>query len=223
MALYSRWYESAAHALSNKFVQCEQCGVQYVYRIERVGVGREVSILHLENEQAQKLATEYAEADLAKKIEEGCEPIPCPQCGWYQAAMRERAKELFGLGMWKLGLGFLVFGGFLLLTMWLAENAARKEPGDQVEKLVTPLGIASMVVVLSGLLLLYFRWEWKGKHNPNDAPQVERIEVGRSLALTLDEFKEKGGFPSSGKPPKNYSAYARPKQAKPDEGQAEQI
>jgi hypothetical protein len=195
MGFYSRWFQADVTEAAQKIVECEKCGIRYVYTMWRTGVGREISILHLENEQAKRLAEEYARKNVAETLAAECEPVPCPKCGWFQAPMIERAKEIFRLSVWRLGVVMLAIGFPFLLIGLAAEQIANKNPDSRARELVVPASIISLAGMIGGPAVLFWRLERKRKYNPNDVPQTDRIKFGRELALTLDEFNERGKRP----------------------------
>jgi hypothetical protein len=68
-----------------KHVPCENCGTEYVYVLRDTIMARA--------QASQEEVDRRAEATLRKKLEEGCEPVPCPACGWYQAHMVAHARR----------------------------------------------------------------------------------------------------------------------------------
>jgi hypothetical protein len=177
MGLYSKWHGAEVRGAAEKSVRCEGCGAGYSYTLVRYGHGREISILHLENEQARQLAREYAEADLATRLRDECDPVPCPACGWYQAAMLDRARAGFGQRAMQLGTSLLVVGAALLVLVWMGERAGRP---------VAPLAPLAGLGLAVGGAVLYFRWEGKRKYNPNSAPVADRLAAGRARARLVE-------------------------------------
>jgi hypothetical protein len=181
MGLFSKWHGAEVRGTAEKSVHCEGCGAAYSYTLERLGQGREVSILHLENDQARQLAREYAEADLATRLQNECDPVPCPGCGWYQAAMLDRARSGFGQRAMQFGTSLLVVGAALLVLAWMGERAGRP---------VAPLAPLAGLGLAVGGAVLYFRWEGKRKYDPNSAPVAERLAAGQARARLVEKSAE---------------------------------
>jgi hypothetical protein len=56
--------------------------------MRKEGVGRGYSPYFLVNARAKSVALSEAEKDLAWMLENSCDPVPCPRCGWLQFWMR---------------------------------------------------------------------------------------------------------------------------------------
>ena len=184
MGFYSRWHGAEVRGRADKEVRCEGCGARYTYTLERAGTGREISVLGLEGEQARRLAWEYAEADLAARLRDECDPVPCPACGRYQAAMLGLARHGYGWPALQLGVSLVAAGAVLLVLAWVAERGGRPS---------TSLPPLAGLALVGGGAVLYFRWERKGKSDPNSAPVAERLALGRARARLL----ESGGGPAA--------------------------
>ena len=177
MGLFSRWHGAEVRGRADTEVRCEGCGARYGFTIERVGTGREISVLGLEGDQARRLAREYAEANLATRLRDECDSVPCPACGRYQAAMLSRARDGYGWPALQLGVSLLTVGAILLALAWLGERWGRPSTS------LPPLGGLALIV---GGAVLYFRWERKVKYDPNSAPVAERLALGQERARLLE-------------------------------------
>ena len=96
---------------------CENCGVQYAYRMQREAECPIVSFLGLSTEKARKKAEEEATKILENTFRLGADPVPCPHCGWYQREMVSDQKSLwFFVGMLPVflaGVATMVAPGFM--------------------------------------------------------------------------------------------------------------
>src|SRR5438445_532876 len=77
-----------------KFVTCEGCGYEYVYILSRKSIGKALSIYALHNQEASNRSQRNADLHLQRLLAKSCDPVPCPQCGWYQESMVRRARKL---------------------------------------------------------------------------------------------------------------------------------
>src|SRR5437763_12084439 len=99
-----------------KHNRCERCQSEYFYRLDRVGKGNHTSYGG-DQFAAQQAADWAARANLDRMLQNDADPVPCPDCGWYQQpmvrAMRDRRFPAPGSTMWTL---CIVFGSILLLA-----------------------------------------------------------------------------------------------------------
>src|SRR4051812_37021344 len=79
-----------------KHVVCQQCQLEYVYPLSRAATGSDTTFLFFGMQKAQERAHEAAKATLFRKLVRGVEVAPCPRCGWIQAHMVRRARNLRG-------------------------------------------------------------------------------------------------------------------------------
>lgn len=80
-------YSAVVNGSTYKKVDCEQCGRVFYYQMNRRAMGEGRSAYFLDNDGAQDRAHERAEQHLHMKLDKGCEPVRCPDCGWFQAQM----------------------------------------------------------------------------------------------------------------------------------------
>ena len=76
-----------------KPVTCAQCQQPYAYLLELQAIGAEHDLLFLDHAGAAQRAKAQAEQNLAQKSQNCILPVPCPQCGFYQADMARQLKE----------------------------------------------------------------------------------------------------------------------------------
>jgi hypothetical protein len=74
-----------------KDVCCERCGFEYVYQFQR-RTAREVATNV--GFYDYKAAEARASDNLTHVLRDSCDPVPCPNCGWYQRPMVLRARQL---------------------------------------------------------------------------------------------------------------------------------
>src|SRR5947209_8764612 len=83
-----------------KEVRCEHCGSEYVYQMARQAAGSGTSLLFLDEKRAKYRAAKRAQARLQQLLERDCDPVPCPDCGKYQAHMYRAVRRSYQLWMW---------------------------------------------------------------------------------------------------------------------------
>lgn len=107
---------------------CETCRLEFVYTVERTGVGSGSSLLFLDNAGARNRAGARANQNLEKALQQAVDAVACPQCGWFQAEMiaAEKSKRLsrclwvgLPLGLILLLFGFAASANFLYIAGWL--------------------------------------------------------------------------------------------------------
>jgi hypothetical protein len=76
-----------------RHVSCENCGTGYVYIVDREASRSGTSFLFLDNAGAKERATEHAELELDSVLSKEIDPVPCPNCGWFQTHMLAKARK----------------------------------------------------------------------------------------------------------------------------------
>jgi len=90
----SRHYVSLTGSIW-RAVRCEFCGSEFAYKMTRRGAGLASAPLFLDMPGAKKRATSKAESDLTRTLlnPRVVDPVPCPDCGKYQARMVARIRR----------------------------------------------------------------------------------------------------------------------------------
>jgi hypothetical protein len=149
-----------------KTVRCEACNLKYSYLLSR-----EASVPA--RDWWGKAAQQQASDDLRKLLARGCDPVPCPKCGWYQRDMVKRVRHLrYRTLLLATVLPFIVW---FVLSCWviiLLEATA----GSLVIRFFWYMALVSS----AGCLLLGFPLAWL--LNPNRGDAASRIRLGRSRA-----------------------------------------
>lgn len=141
-----------------KQVVCEQCQTEYYYYMEREALAVATSWLFLNNKGAQKAASKRAEAKLRKQLAKGGEPVPCPNCGWFQDDMIRLARREFL--PWMRGVGRLLIALSIPVTYAAFVTAPRP---NAVAAFTSPLGIGGIVSFGIGVGLILIRI-WISQH-----------------------------------------------------------
>ncbi len=162
---------------------CEHCGAEFVYHLERTGVGTSGFGLADSQEVADAKAVQAAHVDLWRELDTGAEPVPCPECFKYQSHMTEAARaERWGRVRHYGGqaLAALPVVAFLTVIVFVVLFPKHTELAVAVV-----LGTSAVLLLAGALAALVFRF---GKCVPNDWPEAYRKAKADELALTRDDF-----------------------------------
>jgi hypothetical protein len=168
--------------LTTKVVKCERCGESYEYILSRSGRGRDDS---------------EAYSDLEQRLVEGCEPVPCPSCGWYQNNMVPRARRLRHRWMFHTALylflgsivGWLVVG----ITAGMIGIVGPEDPRSDVVRIIMICLVGLGMLLPPTLLIL--RYCLCLSYDPNASPQKPVLTKGDlvpGLACGLGEPPSSG-------------------------------
>ena len=166
-----------------KSVVCEKCAYTYPYILTRSIKISDITPMGIGAATSQGIAT-AAEDRLAKVFETDCDPVPCPQCGWYQSAMLGRAQGVLGR---KFRTDLKTIGVALLISSAIALQGAIFlvfEGLEQNESLMILAGVALIAFGVPGLIagigVIRRRNRLLREYNPNaDLPDDERKNEGR--------------------------------------------
>lgn len=162
---------------------CEHCGAEFVYHIERTGVGTSGFGLSDTQETADAKAAQAAHIDLWRELDTGAEPVPCPECFKYQSHMTEAARaERWGRIR---HYGGQALAALPVLAVLGALACVVAFPKDTERAIGIVAGISAGVLLVGALAALVFRF---GKCVPNDWPEAYRKAKADELALTRDDF-----------------------------------
>jgi hypothetical protein len=165
-----------------KVLRCEQCGTEYGYQMTRSAQGGGTSLLFLDNQGAQDRAAQAASARLVAKLENSCDPVPCPQCGWYQAEMIPRVRRLRYRWLQNTGIALFPISAFLVMAAAIIHAANERQA-----RLPVFVWVFWGVVILGflaaiALLILYYRLS--ARYDPNREDVEHRKRAGLARALT---------------------------------------
>ncbi|MBS0202578.1 MAG: DUF3592 domain-containing protein [Planctomycetes bacterium] len=165
-------------------VVCEKCGQEYFYVLKCSVVATARSVLFLENELAEERATRAADEQLEEALANQISPIPCPQCGWYQADMVAEIRESYG--QWMI---FAGIGAFFCMCASFVGTAAT-HTGDG------PHRFSNTVRIVWACLLIFFivltatlfwgRRVLSARYDPNQTDADERRRLGKALAFAAE-------------------------------------
>jgi hypothetical protein len=173
-----------------KVVRCENCSTEYVYVLERQGMGAGVSMYMLNNEGAAENATSGARESLTSALENDFDPVPCPACGHYQRYMFPKLAE----GKWP-GLQVLMFlvllCGCLTAAIALYCSAAYLlGPDDHQFRNMVRAWSVLLSLCAAGLGLSLIRRSRLRHFDPNLQDQEARFALARSRAVIRAEFEQ---------------------------------
>jgi hypothetical protein len=159
--------------------RCQQCGEKYHYQLKRAAWGQNPS---------KTMAREMAQKQLRGKLRNDIDPVPCPDCGWFQEEMvlllrERRLRWLRALGIACVALGMALGLG---VAIWAQEQLV----SPTVATLLAALAIA-VVPLLGGAAFLLLRHFDNARYDPNDPEtEQERIELGRCRTVTKEKAAE---------------------------------
>ncbi len=174
--------------------QCQECGKGYRYYVKKAVTRSRQAPYNLNKSGAERAARKAAEKALAKRFDTEVEPVPCPTCGGYQAAMvpavfAERFRWVSRAFTAALCLAAILFAVAGMLVYELLGMANRKDQFSKDWFVISVLVPAFCVAVLPLILLKVYQRQQAALFHPNlDIPQEERLALGRQLAeLAADE------------------------------------
>jgi hypothetical protein len=181
-----------------RFVKCEKCGHGYGYWLTRTGYGHSYSYMGVMPIGREDRIVGDAEVEVEQRLKTACEAVPCPECGWYQKHMYDRAREeRYGWLLWA-GIGAGVLGPFLLLSLgsialMVAERFLHHGRGDRLLALMSAvpfLGLPVLVVlgVLTVVGACLLRNHLSDRYNPNREDVEERKRRGWERAMSPKEY-----------------------------------
>jgi hypothetical protein len=175
--IVNQQYTATAEATAVRLVACEECDTEYVYQLERSAEGYGNSIYMLDNAGAKKRAMRKAKDDLARKMKNACEAIPCPECGHVQDHMLGKAR--FDRAV-RIGL-------FAILTVLLMIGMLFVGQYTRLGKFAYALsGLSCLATIGVGIFALVAY----SSYNPNRKPEAERIAYGQENATLRKDFEK---------------------------------
>ncbi len=185
-------YTATVNGRVVKLVPCENCQTEYVYVLEREGVGAGASVygmsVHGLNEAPGDHAVSAAKDTLQQYLENGFDPVPCPTCGHYQKFMFPKLyKPVAWVQIIRL-IALMVGCLTAVVTLyWVFTYLDR--PGNHVLGRLTVISALLAILGLIFFVLGVVERSRASQFNPNTEDQQVRIEKGRSRAVTRAEFE----------------------------------
>jgi len=164
-----------------KFVTCEHCGTEYVYRMERQASGSGTSFLFLDNAGAKERAELEAKHKVNTQLQEEQDPVPCPSCAWVQSGMLFHARAHHHIWMFYLGLPTAVGGFALLLVDLFTIDLVPLNPAS-------PLFLLKLAAIPTGIGLIVLRERLARRYDPNAVELVMRQRIAARRAIPKKEY-----------------------------------
>ncbi len=164
-----------------KFVTCEQCGTEYVYRMERLGSGSGTSFLFLDNAGAKERAELEAKHKVNTQLEAEQDPIPCPSCAWVQSGMIPHARQQYHAWMMLLGAAAIGIGLiFPLMDLFMGEFYFLN-PSD-------PYFLPKIAAIPAGLTSIVMRELLARRYDPNAVDLAVRQRIAAQRAIPREKY-----------------------------------
>jgi hypothetical protein len=173
-----------------KEVECEHCGLEYVYQLRRTARGRAQSFLFRDAEAAET----DARANLNRVLKEDCDPVPCPGCGWYQRPMVQLLKRRRHRNLLRAGFVLLPLSIVLAAVAVLISPVAGEPPLPQSAMARVLLGLAALAFVL-GLSLPVAKYISGWRYDPNAVDEDLRREIGQARACSKADYDPNKALP----------------------------
>lgn len=178
-------YQATITGSGLKRASCENCQKEYAYFIKRTAVG--VRSVWLSKRAARDGAETNAITSLQKAFEKGCEPVPCPHCGWYQDNMVRLVRSRHRSWMNTLAIGlFVVFVACSALAALVYSNALGQRNGPPPWSPLV-IAVASLALAVS-IGLVIGRRHLARQLDPNADDVEERLGLGRALSASADQI-----------------------------------
>lgn len=171
-----------------KFVRCENCPTEYVYVLEREGVGVGTSVYLLNEDGAESHAMSAAEDTLRQALENDFDPVPCPRCGNYQKFMFPKLMEDRSAWGAAARVAAMLIGALAIVigAYWTRIYVIRPTDGAFWRMIAAWATVAAAGLV--SIALAAARGAWERRFDPNDGDPEARIAEGRRRAVTRAEF-----------------------------------
>jgi hypothetical protein len=181
-----REYNATHESTVPKDVTCEQCGREFYYLMKRQASGSASSPLFLDNRGASQRARDRAEEELRRLLVTECDPVPCPECGWYQSSMFATIRRSYRRWMLWAGAVLLAVAAPCLATT--ISCAMGVQPTD--DSTVSALWIVSSSLAVAGFGIIVGRQIMALRHDPNATDPEERRRIGQSVTFRREELED---------------------------------
>jgi hypothetical protein len=150
--VYNRQFQAAATASVIKNVRCERCDCAFQYRLVRRGEGVGNAVYGIGSGWASERASRRAQESLDEGLAKGVDPVPCPDCGWFQSVMVEewRGRHFRWIIAAERILAILGIGAIGLTLPPLLSDVADKRPRQPMPTsfwvLIAAMSAATLIV-----------------------------------------------------------------------------
>lgn len=155
---YAKTYHRSSAGKRLVSVTCERCRCAYAYELVRVGSGVATAHYGIGGARAERSATELASHDLALRLNEESELVPCPDCHWVNEELIAGYRRGRYRGWTGVAAGLAIAGSLLALVIaWFIRPAPAGGPSIGTWFLVGgpafSIGVAVSLLVLRRWLL----------------------------------------------------------------------
>lgn len=180
-------YTTTREGLAVKGVCCEKCGYEYVYLMSRSVSRSGFSFLGLENDVAIAASEHRSEIALENSLRNGCDSVPCPECGHYQEAMVRRIRRIRLQWMKTTAAYLALLGPMCVLTALVSDHWEHPPLLSEFDRLSIVWAMsAALAAAITGLLLTRYCLNYF--YDPNAEDLELRQEQGRIRAISKVEF-----------------------------------
>ena len=186
---YAMSYSATRQGIVLREVTCEFCTAEFVYALSREATGEGTSLLFLNNQGAEQEATRAAEAELAKKLENDIDPVPCPKCGLYQSAMVDivRSSQHGWLLLIAILCPLVSFIAFCFLASAFIFNPVWATTGARIG-----LAIGGVGGILAAIGLLVLWNSITNAYDPNSHDHEAKRQSSKQKGMLKDDFDRDG-------------------------------
>ncbi len=182
---YARKYESTIPGTRLIAVQCEKCRCEYFFKLARVGAGSAQAPYGIGSKRAAPEAEESARRDLAKRLAQDTELVPCPKCAW----INEDSVARYRLGRYRGWTMFAVWTAILgtILTLIVAWCLSMGPATDRGSVPYWLIGGPTVSLALAALIVLCRVWLRKRIEPNRDYPLPPTLPPGGATPLFMDQ------------------------------------
>lgn len=173
-----------------KLVACENCSTEYVYVLEREGIGSGTSVYGIHEESALGNAESGAEEILEQYLTNDFDAVPCPNCGHYQRYMFPKLIDTRSPWPVMAAIATLIAALVSLVSALYWGFKYFQRPNDHTFGRLVTAGLCLVVAGLFGICLSALQRRKAHRFDPNTVEdRHDRIARGRSRAMTRAEFE----------------------------------
>jgi hypothetical protein len=162
-------------------VTCEHCQMRFYYELVRVGAGKGSAPFFLGQQSAADRAGKAAEKQLAHRLDQEAELVPCPKCDWINQDLIDRYRKRQYPGAIKLAIVIAIAGLIAapIIGMALYESLGYNSKTPRIVS-----AAISIIALLSPLVVLFIRNHLRLRINPNFLhPRPPILPAGTPPAL----------------------------------------
>jgi hypothetical protein len=171
-------------------VRCEQCRHGYGYALTRSVRVNVSQAIWESRDRSRRTAEHLAQNRLDQKLDRESDPVPCPNCGWFQSQMLDAARGERFPHRPRNAIFALILAGIAFFASIIVMQAQEERPGRDLSGVLTGLMLTVALLGGGGIAGLVLHDRRVKNYDPNSDPVEDRIERGRECALSWKEFQE---------------------------------